>query len=293
LIALADVQFDKPLATATHAQLLDISDPEIANDPSFLGACIIYHTTFGETAEALAVIAEAAPSTMDISSLEDSRASLRDNAGFALLRLGHYERARDIAISTFEHTIVRGIVSTAEFALSTITDAELSLGNWEDAERWTLRWQEIAVRREKYRSRSFFGYFSAKVLLAVHSGRYEEAERVLSSLGEFGLHNTARYRALTLAYATLIKYWSDDASIPASLTSELRTLYDRGRAFGSQDSIIEALWCAATRDGNSEEASRILRDYLTVHRRERTPPEWNLRRTTRQDPAWALAVTQL
>jgi DNA-binding SARP family transcriptional activator/tetratricopeptide (TPR) repeat protein len=287
LIALADVQFDQPLATDTYAHLLDDDEPAFADDSSFLSACMIYHTTFGDTARALDLIEAATPSVTTPSSGADFRNSVRDNASLALLRLGHYERARDRAIYTFEYLIARGAVWNAEFALSIVTDAEVSLGNWESAERWTQRWHEIATRRARYQSRFVSGYFSTKMLLAIHHGRYEEAERVLSTLGEFGLLHAARYRALTLAYMTLIKYWSEDAALPDSLTGELRSLYARGQSFGAQDPIVEALWCAATREGRTDEASRMLKDYLTTHRRERTRPEWNLRRTTAQDPAWA------
>jgi hypothetical protein len=285
LIALSDVQFDQPVAAATHEQLLRFCEPGMANDPSFLSASIIYHTTFGEPAKALALIEEITAASHSLS-LEDRQKSLRDNAGLALNRLGHYARARDVSVGTFEHMMARGVLSSAELSLSTITDAEICLGNWEGARIWMQQWQDIAVRKAMYQSRFVSCYFSIWLLLTLHSGDFAEAERALSSLEELGLNNTARYRAITLAYAILIKYWSDDRVMPQTLTSELRGLYDRGRALGSQDVIVEALWCAAMRDGRPDEASRILSDYLTVYRREKTPPEWNLRQTTCQDPAW-------
>jgi hypothetical protein len=38
--------------------------------------------------------------------------------------------------------------------------------------------------------------------------------------------------------------------------------------------------------GDSDSATQLLREYLCIHRRERTLPEWSLRHTTAADDAW-------
>jgi hypothetical protein len=45
-------------------------------------------------------------------------------------------------------------------------------------------------------------------------------------------------------------------------------------------------------DGDSASATQLLTDYLLIHRRERSDPEWSLRNTTAADDAWQLYYAQ-
>ena len=68
----------------------------------------------------------------------------------------------------------------------------------------------------------------------------------------------------------------------------LGRLYNKGKNLGAQDPIVAALWCAMTLNGDCDNASHLLRDYLCVHRRERSLPDWWLNLATAPDSAWEI-----
>ena len=67
--------------------------------------------------------------------------------------------------------------------------------------------------------------------------------------------------------------------------ASLETLYERGRKLGGQDSIVETLWCARIICDDVPAASDLLHDYLTLYRRDDSPPDWSLRFVTAADEA--------
>jgi hypothetical protein len=131
------------------------------------------------------------------------------------------------------------------------------------------------------------GFTGNAGLLAMLKGRYDEAEKYfLASKGHYSLLEAARYEATTLALLSRNQQLRSNTNLGEEQGARLRDLYNRGKSFGSQDPIVETLWCALTLDGDSASASRLLRDYLSIHRRERSLPEWSLRRATAADDAW-------
>jgi Mrp family chromosome partitioning ATPase len=283
LIALADLQFDSKLANDTYAYLRSLCDVEDYNDTSFVNAALIYHAAFGEE-EGVLAIAATVPSLLVVN--DDTARALASNASLALLRIGHYTEARDLALSTFEQMNAKGILGAAEFALAMLTEADICLGALESAEHWVDRWEQLANRRRAYQPRYYSGYLSTKFLIALYRGRYAEAEGILNDYLACGYLSSPRHRAVSLAHSLLLRLWAGTSSPTAVEIRELEILYERGRHLGAQDSCIEALWCIAVSAERPDHASRLLGDYLNIHRRERALPEWSLRRTTSRDPAW-------
>jgi hypothetical protein len=257
----------------------------MTDDPFLLNADLIYHTTFGDAQHAVTLSRRAA-SLFSAVPYDEATRALAGNASLALIRLGHYEAARDIAIDIFDRTFSKGMLSGAEYALSMVIDADICLGNFANGESWMRRWETLAARRTAYKSSYFSGYYSAKLLLALNAGRFSEAEDCIDRYREFGMLGTPRFRAIGLAHSLMIKYRRGDPSLPDRDVSELHSLYERGKTLTGQDSNVEALWCATTRRGDPEAASRLLAEYLNNYRREVLLPEASLRQVTCLDPAW-------
>jgi len=76
------------------------------------------------------------------------------------------------------------------------------------------------------------------------------------------------------------------AVVDSADTSELRHLFERGRALGAQDSIAEALWLAQASQGAMEDAHDLLKEYISQWRRELSAADWSLRSVTRADRFW-------
>jgi hypothetical protein len=284
LLAFADAEFEPSLAIKTYNYLCELCGTAREDDPTFLKAALIFHTTFGDADHAIAVGDKAL--TLFSTSLFDGSKAFLSNTGLALLRLGYYAAARDIGIRIFEHTFAKGILTGAEYALTIIAEAEICLGNFASAERWLDRWQSLAERRSKYESRFCAGYFSSKLQLAVHAERFIEAEGYLASYRDYGLNVSPRYKAVELSHSIILRYRRGDALLPEKDVSNLWSLYDRGKTYCGQDSQVEALWCHLMMRDEPEAASRLLGDYLNKYRRERPLPEASLCRVTAADPAW-------
>jgi hypothetical protein len=217
---------------------------------------------------------------------EESSRSLANNASLALIRLGQYVQGRDLAIQMFNQMTVKGILSSADFALAMITEAELCLGNLESTACWIRHWEHLLEQKRSFQNRYYNGYLSSKFLAAVYSKRYGDAEQVFSNYLASGNLRSPRHLAVSRAHLVLLRYWSGQSLPPQDDIRELMMLYERGCALGAQDTCVEALWCIAVSEGRTREASQLLSDYLNVHRRERGLPEWSLRQTTSTDPAW-------
>jgi DNA-binding SARP family transcriptional activator len=282
LIALADLALDSVLARTIYAFLVSEFGSVHSNDPTLTDALLIYDTVFGDSDRAYTVAANVL-SRVSLAHQRDR--SLALNSCLALSRLGQYAEASALASSIFDQTFSRGLLSSAEFALSMITEAEVATGNWGTAAEWLARWECLAEKRRPYQSRFFSGYVSSKYAVLLHEQRYTEARGFANDNSLHGFLTDARFRALSLSHSIILQYRMGE-SLSEEAIGEVRTLYDRGRSLGGQDICVEALWSADTFGGRQDSASCLLREYLCLYRRERGPAGWNLRSATASDPAW-------
>jgi DNA-binding SARP family transcriptional activator/tetratricopeptide (TPR) repeat protein len=282
LLAFADTHYEAELATRTFSVLEAVTDPNKHENVSFANASLVYHSSFGSRDDAFRIVS----TVSSLAGVDDGSTALLTNASMALVRLGHYAEAKDLAVSTFKQMIAKGIVSAAEFALSMITEAELALGNLASASHWLEEWRELTTRNRFYGNRYVKSLASTSFLCALYEERYVEAESLLSRCLALSPQTWPRIQATLVACQLLLSYRLGRA-LQADLVEELRALYARRPFGGGHDASVEALWCASMHAGRAREASQLLHEYLTVHRRERGTPEWSLRRTTARDPAWA------
>lgn len=120
----------------------------------------------------------------------------------------------------------------------------------------------------------------------MRQGRFDEAEARFRAPQLRSFLTSARFKAFSLAMLLRLEQLRSGKNLPSADVELLRSLFTKGRSLGSQDGIVEALWCAHMLDGETALATQLLEDYLCVHRRERSLPEWSLRDTTAADSAW-------
>ncbi len=286
LLVLADCELNTPLAERTHALLAAIP-PEDANTASLIArAELVYHTSFGDVGYAHTLASQLIDSCPQPNAIE-SDTRLRNYAAYALYRTGYLEEAACVLEASYDFMLSHRMYSEALYQSAMRTDIALCQGDLELAAKWFAR-SEGAVRGvDPHQLNPTSGFYANAGTLAMKQGRYDEAERLIHEpLPHFSLLTGARYRAVALGMLLRLQQLRSDENLDPEAMAELRDLFVKGRSLGSQDAIIEALWCAHMLDGEVALAAQLLRDYLFHHRREHTLPEWSLRHTTAADDVW-------
>ena len=207
-------------------------------------------------------------------------------AGYALLRLGELERASEVFSASYYWMIGQGAYNQALYAAALRTSAAIKAGDFGSAAIWMSN-SEAAVRGGAPHQQSpSSGHHSNAAALAMHQGRYDEAESLIFAPGrESSVLSSDRHKAVCLAMSIRLKQMRG-FEVDGEELSALDLLYFKGRDLGGQDQIVEALWCARVLSKDETGASKILSDYLLQYRRERSLPDWSLRHTTAADEAW-------
>jgi hypothetical protein len=184
------------------------------------------------------------------------------------------------------------VFSEAAYSLTLLLANAISLGDYPEAFDW-LQQAENAFSIAGLATQRRAGIYSAKANLALSAGRLDEADAIVSEMcGRYPIVQTPRFGAVATSLALRIKVARGDVAAIAPLVAELQHAYDYGGHLGSQDHIVEALWCAAHATGHANDASTLLTDYLSLRRREHGPPEASLRSVTASDSAWDLYSIQ-
>jgi hypothetical protein len=209
------------------------------------------------------------------------------HAAFAFYRIGHSHLTQSILEPDFALLMSCRMYGLALYAASVLAGAAISAGDFEAAERWFSQSQHALRGDAAHRLNPNAGYGANAGALAMRQGRYAEArEYFLAPLRHYTILEGARYRGVMLSYILRIQQLSSGTNLSRGELDELRELYDKGKQLGGQDTLVEALWCALILEGDATAANQLLRDFLLVHRRERSIPEWSLRHATAADDAW-------
>ena len=130
-------------------------------------------------------------------------------------------------------------------------------------------------------------YLTSQIDLALVAGRLTQARSLVElMLTRAPLEGSSRLSVESQLYSMRLEQFSGNDVDDKSL-SALLAWHERAKTYGRHDDKVEVLWVALMARQQAEKASALLTEYLLSARRERRPPNWQLRLRTESDPAWA------
>jgi tetratricopeptide (TPR) repeat protein/DNA-binding SARP family transcriptional activator len=286
LFAIADSNLDSELANVAYSFVRTVAPPDPYTESLLEAAQLVYHTAFGDLDVAYALASRLLASYPEPNRGPDAIRA-RMYAAFAFYRIGHSDLAESILTPDFEYMLLHRVYGEALYAASVLSDMAIVAGDFETATRWFTTSRAAARGDAPHQLNPNAGFGSNAGVLAMRDGRYEEAkEYFIAPVRHYTILSGARYRGVMLSQLLRIQQLSSGTNQSAEEVAALRDMHEKAKHLGSQDTTVEALWCALVLDGDCSGASRLLRDYLMIYRRERSLPAWSLRHATAADEAW-------
>ena len=285
LMAGADHCFDPAAAKAAFAQLraLRTSDPYARL--SRLSTCLIYHTVFGQRADALACIDQIAEATK---STERSweRIAAAKSCHIAQRVVAARPLASDWLESAFQECEETGVRRIALSIAGLLSVSHFDDGCIDDSMRWGAIAEDIA--RHLATDESGIDFVVAQIDLALNAGELKRAHTFLKRLLTIIPRRAPgpRVRREMLVYKVRVDQFAGRATSTEEI-DELLYFHERGSRLGRHDDNVEVLYIALRERGESEAASRMLRTYLTEQRRELRRCNYWLRTRTAGDDVWS------
>jgi hypothetical protein len=287
LLIAADAEYDSALAAKLAATLASLSARPSSLPLHELRALLIYHTTFGDKQLAFELTEDLTQRFPEPAIDEPCRMARRFTS-YSLYRMMRHGDAKRILEDDYDFMSSRGVRSEAVYAASLLAEIEISAGNFAAARAWFSKLELQLKGASAHRLSPNSGYYSSAALFAMMDGRHDDAAQLLAiPLAEDARMRTARYEAILTALQLRLSLSKGALSTDNLLLARLKDLYERGRARGGQDTVVEIIWSAEVLAGRTAEASQLLLNYLTKYRREGYPVEWSLRSTTAADEAWS------
>jgi DNA-binding SARP family transcriptional activator len=289
LLAASDLWYDADLAKDSFVRELPTRDTDVRSRSSNVRANLIYHSTFGELATALAIIEELLalhPAPRDTQSI-----TVRSYAILGLLRIGHHARAAALAEEEWVRMHRLGQLYFAEYFGGIAIDSLFSLGRFDSGSAIADQMQADFKKRLSSEAIHPTIYYSSVAIVEMRRGAFLAAARLLDQGREHHqdmlMH---RYRSADLALsARLRRLMGIDIRKDISEIEELFELFRAGSRYGAQDIIAEELWFHLKLRGEHDSASLLLDEYLT-NRREEGLLDQSLREATRLEPVWLRSV---
>jgi len=285
LIRSAHNLLDPSLAAKAYDIVQRLHPPDRASQLMRGSAMMIYHSVFGDRGEALQQ-ADALWELAKRSTLLWERLSAVLNVGLVRWNLDSRPLDLTLAIEGYELAAHADAPALALHLSSQISTFAFEAGHVEEARRWgrcALEW----MGRHHY-SRLPMDFLTNQTSLAMLAGDGESAHHwidqmpVMSPKARSGLT-----RGAVFVFDVLYRQVCCADRISETELSQLLSSHQVARYYGRHDDHVEALWLALRRAGQPQKAHAILREYLTVSRRERRPPSYTLRMRTALDPFWA------
>ena len=293
LLICADILCDEQLTRTTIAQILLLLDT--CGDPAtYWRARLIIAVSLWNHEDALRIICELAtkhPSPR----IERSALSARHDMAFALSRLGYVRTGNSVLLANYAFAKEHHLTGDTLYSLLMLAENTLDQGALTHAEHYLQETNTILESGEPRTHPGEASFCLTAASLALLKGDWQTADGYLARTREVGqVVASSRLHSVLQALDLLVKVARGDWSREDAAYMQLIRSYERGGHLGGQDKVVEALWVAARTSGSTERASALLLDYLRHRRRERSAPQWSLRRTTEGDPAWReLSATTL
>jgi Predicted ATPase len=168
-----------------------------------------------------------------------------------------------------------------------IASVHIDDGRITDAEEWLRR--STSVMEEHDIAAFPLDYFSGQIDHALIRGDEARARSHLRQMHESAhRYEFGRLRNDLLLYRLRVDQICGSHRVSPDDLAELLRFHEVAKSFGRHDDHMDVLWVALVSAGMGDDASRLLHEYLTIHRRERRPCRYFLRSRTASDPAWRL-----
>jgi DNA-binding SARP family transcriptional activator len=280
----ADSLLDQILASKVFSLSGRFAVQDLASDLLQRHIGLIYHTVFGERDAALALASEI---DQMISTRERSWSRFASHRMCSLARqlvgwdaADYDELERDYMECLDSSMTVNAHQYAAHIASLLIDDGDIAR-----AQDWMKKAESLSGFVAA--GGGLVTYFSGQVDLALLAGDEVQARHFISQMQNHPqLYETGRLRNDLLLYRLRVDQVCCSASVTSADLNELFRFHEKGRRFGRHDDHMDVLWVALQSLGRSNEASRLLSDYLLIHRRERRPCRFFLRNRTKSDLAW-------
>ena len=248
-------------------------------------ASLIYHTVFGDRAQAMRE-ADELTTLVKRSMILSERVSVLLNVNLARWHVDD----RPLDISQAEELFAQRIdIDAPALALHLASQTGSFLledGRLDDARHWAQRAYSIhSVHRF---DRLPMDYLCLQSHLAMLDGRVADARRLIDSMPghapkcKAGLTNDAAF-----VWTLLFKKLCLNQSATTEELERLRSYHQLAQGYGKHDYHMEALWLALVDAGEHAEAHALLTNYLVETRRECRAPNYTLKLRTAADPYWA------
>jgi hypothetical protein len=161
----------------------------------------------------------------------------------------------------------------------------------EEANRWLRSCEEFVKGLGE--DKLPMDYLTAQIDLALIGGDAPRARFFLETMMRNGARfEPGRLRNDVLLYRLRTEQMCSGTAVQEEDLAELLRFHGIARRFGRHDNHMDVLWVALTSVDRSDEASQLLAEYLSKHRRERRSCGYFLRTRTFSDPVWRSLAAQ-
>ena len=230
---------------------------------------LIYHTGIGDLDQGVS-------SAERLVAIERTRnqparvARALRNAAVAFRRAGHYERSLQALQEALSLSEQRRYASTALSVCDQACSIMLDLDDIEGAKQWYVRAQQWAPQTEDVIS--IGSLENVRLRLALTQRKADAQPVVMHIDSERVLRDPIlRRRADTEAMWLRTRMANHMDITDDPLLSDLIAIHPRCRAVGGHDFCALTLYQALSYIGRESDAERLLREYVTIYRREHSP----------------------
>jgi DNA-binding SARP family transcriptional activator len=230
---------------------------------------MVHACSFGDASKAGAFADELVASTRGHSNIAMLSRVLR-RASRAYSVAGAIQSAERVTLEAFRLAEQARLENGAAAAAGRLIEIYTMAGNADEAERW--------YRTATARRAAWVGQVDKTILtgcgakLALRRGDYEEAERLIDLAHSlFETSASLRHKAEISALRICLLLARDRELPDRQQVEDMVALHERTRAFVSHDYAALATFTALSASGQAERGFTYARDYINLHRRERSP----------------------
>jgi DNA-binding SARP family transcriptional activator/Cdc6-like AAA superfamily ATPase len=288
LMITADGDLDERLAGETY----ELSERIVAKDPTTRllqrQVALIYHSVFGNRDEALQIADELDTTA---SAVDRSWHRLQTQLNTVLARYLVDSRPWDYAAleAGYRECLNASMNRMALRFASRIASCLIDDGELEEARRWLDTADSLAG--ENNQDRAPVDYYSSVVDLSLMQGNVDRAQEFIERMRRgTPVYESQRLRHDLLVYGMRVEQLCTGTPSSVDDIDVLLAWHERSKSFGRHDDHVQVLWTALHSVGRNAEASSLLAQYLTGHRRERRSYSYLLRSLTASDPVWSTNI---